>query len=271
MKTLDTASTTAFEMCRFAGGKIFYLKAAPGADNVKLYVQDRSGAQERLLLDPELLTKDGVHYSIDYYRPSLDGTLVAYGISPGGSEKSVIHILETATGKQLPDSIDRARFGAIQWLPGSKSFFYNRLQKMTPDMPKTAFEQRSRAYLHQLGQDPDRDRFVFGFGYSSDVKIDDNDLSFINLLAGVALSLRADGTWNAKGGYRSTTHPSSRLKSSPIKWKKLFDVDADVVSFDVHKDDIYLVTHKRKPRYEVTRTSLKNPDIEHASSDRPRQ
>src|SRR5580704_8266549 len=92
VKTLDTASTRVRSV-RVWGGKIFYLKADPGADNVKLYVQDRPRSQERLLLDPELLTKDGVHYSIDYFQPSLDGMLVVYGISPGGSENSVIHIL----------------------------------------------------------------------------------------------------------------------------------------------------------------------------------
>ena len=67
---------------------------------MKLYVKE-GNSPERLLLDPELLTKDGVHSSIDYYQPSLDGVLVAYGVSPGGSENSVIHILETATGKVM--------------------------------------------------------------------------------------------------------------------------------------------------------------------------
>jgi prolyl oligopeptidase len=262
VKTLDTGSTRVRDV-RVCGGKTFYLKAAPGADNVKLYVRDRSGAQERLLLDPELLTKEGVHYSIDYYRPSLEGTLVAYGISPGGSEESVIHILDVATGKQLPDSINRARFGFIQWLPGSKSFFYNRLQKLTPDMPKTAFEQRSRAYLHQLGEDPEQDRFLFGYGYSSDVKIDDSDLSFITYspASPYLFGLLAHGTENEGTLYYASIE---QMKAPQIKWKKLFDVDADVVNYDVYKDDIYLVTHKRRPRYEVTVTSLKSPDVEHA-------
>ena len=119
VKALDTASTHV-RNAQIWGGKLFYLKADPGADNVKLYVKS-GNAPERLLLDPELLTKDGVHSSIDYFQPSLDGALVAYGISPGGSEDSVIHILQTDTGKQLPDAIDRARFGGVQWLPGDNN------------------------------------------------------------------------------------------------------------------------------------------------------
>ena len=58
VKEVDTASTRVRSV-QVSGGKIFYLKADPGADNVKLYVKE--GSNERLLLDPELLTKDGVH------------------------------------------------------------------------------------------------------------------------------------------------------------------------------------------------------------------
>jgi prolyl oligopeptidase len=263
VKALDTASTRVRD-AQIWGGKTFYLKADAGADNVKLYVIDHAGAQERLLVDPELLTKDGVHYSIDYFQPSLDGTLVVYGISPGGSENSVIHILETATGKVLPDSIDRARFGAISWLPDNKSFSYNRLQKLTPDMPPTAFEQRSRVYIHQLGGDPEHDRFVFGYAYSPGVKIDDNDFSFITYspASPYFFGIVAHGTQNEATVYYI---PFDQLNSSPIVWKKLIDVDDAVVRYDVYKDDLYLVTHKNKPRYEVTRTSLKNPDVAHAA------
>ena len=259
VESLDT-STTRVRNAQLWGGKLFYLKAEPGADNVKLYIKE--GGKERLLLDPEPLTKDGVHFSIDYYTPSLDGNLVAYGISPGGSENSVLHILETATGKVLPDSIDRCRFGAISWLPGNKSFLYNRLQKLTPGMPATAFEQRSRAYVHELGQDPESDRFVFGYGYS-DLKIDDNDFSFILSTPGspYLLAVLAHGTQNEATAYLARIDD---LNSKTIPWKKLFDVDDAITNFSVRNDEIYLVTHKRKPRYEITFTSLKNPDIQHA-------
>ena len=262
VKALDTASTRV-RNAQVWGGKVFYLKADPTADNVKLYVKE-GNSPERLLLDPELLTKDGVHSSIDYYQPSLDGVLVAYGVSPGGSENSVIHILETATGKVMPDAIDRARFGGISWLPGNKSFLYNRLQKLTPDMPRTAFEQRSRVYVHELGQDAEQDRFVFGYGYSPDLKIEDNDLSFASYTpeSPYIVGVLAHGTQNEATAYYI---PIDQLNAPHIVWKKLFDVDAAITNLSLHNDDIYLLTHKNKPRYEVTRTSLKNPDVVHAT------
>ena len=227
VKALDTASTRV-RSAQVWGGKVFYLKTDPNADNLKLYVK-AGNTPERLLLDPELLTKDGVHYSIDYFQPSLDGALVAYGISPGGSEDSVIHVLQTDTGKQLPDAIDRARFGALSWLPGNTSFVYNRLQKLTPDMPRTAFEQRSRVYIHQLGDDAEHDRFVFGYGYS-DLKIDDNDFSFVTFTPGspYLLGVLAHGTQNEATAYYI---PLDELNSQHIVWKKLFDVDAAVTNF----------------------------------------
>lgn len=263
VKELDTA-TTAVRSLQVWGGRIFYLKIAAGADNSKLYVEDHIGSPERVLLDPELLTQNGVHYSIDYFQPSLDGALVAYGMSPGGSEQSVIHVLDTATGKQLPDAIDRGRFGGVQWLPGNKSFLYTRLQKMTPDMPRTAFEQRSRVYLHELGKDPDQDRSVFGYGYSADLGIVDDDVSFASYspASPYIFGIVAHGTQREQTCYVA---PIDQLNAPSIKWKKLFDVADDVVNFDVRNDDAYLITHKHSSRFEVTRTSLKNPDAAHAT------
>ena len=263
VRSLDTSSTRV-RNAQVWGGKLFYLKADPGADNVKLYVKEQD-SPERLLFDPELLTKDGVHFSIDYFAPSFDGALVAYGISPGGSENSVIHVLDTATGKAHPDAIDRCRFGAVTWLPGNKSFLYNRLQKMMPGMPQTALEQRSRDYIHELGADPEQDRFVFGWNYSPGVSIADNDIGITFYSPGAPsylFGLVFHGTQNEGTAYYA---PLDQLKSKSIPWKKLYDVEDAVVRSDVHGDDVYLVTHKRKPRYEVTRTSLKNPDVAHAT------
>src|ERR1700731_2327764 len=76
------------------GGRLFYLKRATGEDNRKLYVRDGSGGADRLLLDPQTRTANGGHFSIDFFQASPDGKLGAVGISPGGSEDSVLHLLD---------------------------------------------------------------------------------------------------------------------------------------------------------------------------------
>ena len=73
VKALDMAGAKV-RKAQVWGGKTFYLKTEAGADNAKLYVQDSAGSPERLLVNPELLTKGRVHYSIDYFRPSLDAS-----------------------------------------------------------------------------------------------------------------------------------------------------------------------------------------------------
>src|SRR5277367_3007081 len=141
IKALDNAGTVVGGL-QVWGGRYFYFKTEPGFDNRKLYVRDSLQAPERLLVDPEKLTASGgKHFSIDYFAPSLDGKYVLYGISPGGSEESVIHVSESATGKVLSDVIDRAQFGSPSWLPDG-SFLYTRTQKLAANAPPTAKYQK---------------------------------------------------------------------------------------------------------------------------------
>jgi hypothetical protein len=70
----------------------------------------------------------GPHYSINSYAPSFDGAYVACGVSPGGSENTVLHIIETATGRQCKETIDRASQGFLIWLPDGRCFLYTRLR-----------------------------------------------------------------------------------------------------------------------------------------------
>src|SRR5229473_2950252 len=66
---------------RLEGRRVFYFKTSPGTNNRRLFVRSGFDGKERLLVDPETLTAEGKHYSIDYFNPSPDGKLVAYSIS----------------------------------------------------------------------------------------------------------------------------------------------------------------------------------------------
>lgn len=245
------------------GGRWFYLKRAPGQDNQRLYTRDGSNAAERLLLDPETLTANGVHYSIDYYTPSPDGKLVAVGIAPGGSENAVLHVLDAATGKELGEHIDRVQFGAIAWRPDNRSFFYQRLRKHGPDEPRTSYYLNSHAYLHQLGDDPDKDVPVFGNGLSSSISMGESDLPFIALPVGskYALAVNAHGVQNELTIYAAKVVD---IHDAAAPWRKIADVPDDSTGFDIHGDHLYLVTHHDAPRFKVVRLNLADGNFQAA-------
>jgi prolyl oligopeptidase len=248
------------------GGHYFYYENEPGSDNRKLYVRDSVHAPERLLVDPEkMTTADGRNYSIDYFQPSLDGVYVAYGISVGGSEDSVLHVLEGTTGKVLSDSIDRGQFASPVWLPDGKSFFYTRAQKLGPNSPPAAKYQKLKVYRHTLGGDPDQEPLVFGYGVNPNVKIDTDDFSFLSYSPGAPKYLVGVVVHGVKREVDIFSTPFRTEPGAKTAWKKVTDQSDDVVSFDLHDDDIYLISHKDASRFKVLRTSLSAPDVAHAA------
>jgi prolyl oligopeptidase len=263
VKSLDNAGSVVYGL-QVWGGHYFYLKAETGSDNRRLYVRDAVDAAERLLLDPErLTTADGRHFSIDYFQPSLDGKYVAYGISPGGSEDSVMHLLETATGAALPDVIDRAQFGQPSWLPDGKSFFYPRLQRLSQGAPPTAKYQKIRVYLHRLGSDPERDQQIFGYGMGLKVLEDDfSAVAYSPAAPNAVIGVVIHGVKNEKDFYVAPFQYSPMTANA---WKKVADDSADITAFDVHGDDLFLLSHKDASRYKVLRTSLSRPDLTKAT------
>jgi prolyl oligopeptidase len=265
IKFLDNAGPVVSSL-QVWGGHYFYLKAEPGSDNRRLYFRDTVNAPERLLVDPEkLTTADGKHFSIDYFQPSLDGKYLAYGISPGGSEESVLHILESVTGKALSDVIDRAQFGSPSWLPDGKSFFFTRTQKLGPDAPPTAKYQKLRVYRHTLGTDPDKDALVFGYEVSPKVKVTEDDFPVVLYSPAAPKSLVGlviHGVKNEKDLYVTSFEDTPTANTA---WKKVADDSDDITNLDLHGDDLFLLSHKGASRYKVLRTSLSNPDLAKAT------
>jgi hypothetical protein len=137
-----------------------------------------------VLVDPNAAAADGMHISLDWWQPSDDGGHVVYGVSRAGSEDSVIHVMETATGKVLPERIPRAQYASPSWLPDGSGFTYNQLSRegVSPSDPE--YFLRGRCLLHRLGTDPRTDVFVLGQGYQDDVKVTDSEFPFIGTQPG---------------------------------------------------------------------------------------
>ena len=105
------------------------------------------------------MSSDGT-VALDWWYASDDGKYIAYGTSPSGSEESTLRVLETATGKNLPDTIDRTRFSSLAWLKEVPAFYYTRHPKKG-DVPTGEEVYHVKVFFHQLGSDPAKDPLIF--------------------------------------------------------------------------------------------------------------
>jgi prolyl oligopeptidase len=252
------------ESLKTRAGKHFYLKRPAAEDAFKLYVRDRRNGQERLVIDPNVIAQR-TSASIDFYEPSPNGRRVAFGVSTSGSEDSVLYVVDVATGTMHPDTIDRARHGEPRWLPDGNAFFYRRNPRVRPNTATALKYQGSRNYLHVLGTNPENDIAVFGYNVSSGVPLAATDSSYIYLWQNCPyiFGLVQHGTSNDVTIY---VVPLAKLDAARTPWKKLADVEDQVIEFAVHGRDVFLLTHREAPRSKVIRTSLDAPDLEHAET-----
>ena len=242
------------------GDMVYYLKRNANENIPKLYVRHGFSGAERLLFDPDKLkAPEGQHYAIDYFQASPDNKYVAYGISIGGSEESVLHVLDLATGKDTSDVIDRANFGSPAWLPDGR-LMYNRLQKLAADAPQTEKYLNSRAYLHVLGSDPDKDAPILGAGVALNIKLEPAEIPILvspigsNYVAGVV----ANGVQNEIKLY---VVPINSLAGDKTPWNKVADNADDVTAFDVAGEKLYLLSHKDASRFKVLSVPIASPDL----------
>ena len=257
----DSATARIGDVRRFPAARYFYLKRLAKEDVSKLYTRDGLGGGEKILVDPEKLSAGAAeHLSISYYEPSWDGQLVAVGLAAGGSENTVIRVFETATGRETGETIDRARYGGVQWRPDNRSFFYTRMQKLAPGAPVIERQQKARVYLHTVGTDAEQDKVIFGTDVSPKITVAPALHPFIATSPNSEFALMAVAT-GVGGGVEGYVAPLASINGPDASWRKICDASDGVTDAAMRGDDLYLVTAKGAPRYKVVRTSLANTDL----------
>ncbi len=252
----NSGEITVVSGVQVGGPYIFIEKRPPDAETLKLYVREGRDGADRLLIDPDETAAAGSHNSLDWWSVSPDGAHVAYGISPGGSENSVLHILETATGKRLPETIDRTENASPGWTDDGMGFFYNRLQNVPHDsLDRFKF---SADFFHKLNTDPASDFKVFAAGLDPAVKIADIDFPIVETTPGSGLVFGAviSGVQNEIALYIS---PVAAAVAGKPAWAQVCSAADNVTGGAVHGDDIYLVTHDHASRYKIVKTTAASP------------
>ena len=115
-----------------------------------------------VLVDPMAIDPSGLT-TLDAWQPDKEGRLLAYQLSEGGDEESLLRVIDVTTGSLVDGPIDRCRYSNVAWLPGGKAFYYTR--RLPPSaVPDGESQYHRRVYLHQIGTPADSDVLIFGSG-----------------------------------------------------------------------------------------------------------
>jgi prolyl oligopeptidase len=243
---------------RTAGNRWFYLMRPQGQAQAKLVWRDGVRGEEKLLVDPELITKEkGKPHAVQSFYPSPDGKLLAYGMHSSGSEIGNLYVIDVATGKEVLPPIDRIRFAGVSWRENGSGLFFSRLRPGYETMKSTErFADTGRYYL-DLKQ-PNPDHLIFNasmypqlklpsFATGGIAEVPGSDLAAMVVYFGVDRRL---AMYVAKMG---------DVLSGKAQWREVFKQSDDVREVDIGHGHVYVRSALNAPRFKVLK--LKVPEL----------
>lgn len=221
--------------------KYFFIKHCGLQNQPTLFVKGKN--KTRVLIDPNKLSKQG-KISLDWWYPSKDGSLIAYGLSKNGDENSTLYIKNVLSGKILSDKIPYTSHCNITWLSDSSGFYYTRMPipGTVPDGDEHYYE---RVYFHKIGENYKKDQIVFGEGRGKE------DVFGIELSKdGRSLLIAVYKRWVSTDIYIFDTQ-ENKLMAVVENINAIFKPT-------IHRDLIYILTNYKSPNFKICAISLKN-------------
>lgn len=198
-----------------------------------------------VLLDP---ARFGARSAIDWYYLSPRGRYVAFGVSQNGDERSVLRVMEVATGRVLDEAIAHTKWCRLAWTPDERGFYYTRYPRegepgFDAAQPDGYF---TRLFHHALGGGADgtRDPQVFDPQSRTDrpspVVSDDGRTVLVHLFRG----------WSEMGVY-AVAHGSPQAPWTPATARRVMAPAQAIVSATIHRGRLYARTNEGAPRYRI--------------------
>jgi prolyl oligopeptidase len=139
--------------------RIFFTRNDGLQPQAVLYVQD--GKQEpRVLIDPNQWSTDGTVALVDWVVDAT-GDKLAYAVSESGLDWRVLRVLDTHTGKDTGDVVEKVKFSSASWSADSSGFYYSRFPDEAADEGEANRQTSHRVYYHQLGTEQGADEEIY--------------------------------------------------------------------------------------------------------------
>ncbi|MBU0618340.1 MAG: prolyl oligopeptidase family serine peptidase [Planctomycetes bacterium] len=233
---------------RVFGERYFFTKREGEQNHSIVYVKEGGiDAEPRAVLNPNQFSQDGTT-ALDWWFPSPDGALIAYGKSCGGDEKSTLLVRDVTTGEDRSLAIPYTRSNSVAWDADGRGFYYLRFPE--PGFVPAGDENYYRhVYYHKLDTDWREDPKVFGQGRPKEEwpRIrPSSDYRYLLLTIGRG--------WSEQDLYiRRADEEEFRPVAVGLRV---------LLMGDVLDDKLYLLTNHEAPRYRVVVTDPANPGPE---------
>jgi prolyl oligopeptidase len=245
----------------------FYLKKTKQDKIAKLYFKTSETSQEILLFDPkQYKIESGNTYSISYYKPSWDNSMVAISFSKNGEEISEIAFLNIETKTLLPEIITNcwpAELGGINWLKDNSGIIY--LNIPVTDNNNENYILNTESVIYKLGDHPSFHKVIFSKNNNPEISIDPADFPEIcefNIQDKFILSRLNGASSNVDFFYADI----QELENKKINWKPLFKKKEGFTSPIIVNEDVYCLSSKNSPTYKIIKTKITAPDFDHAET-----
>lgn len=227
-------------------GKYYFYENSGLENQSILYRTDSLGGEAEVFLNPNKLSDDGT-VALTGVSMSPDGKYTAYTISRSGSDWTEIYVLDTATGKQLDDHIEWAKFTGAEWY--GDGFFYSAYDKPVDGKEFSNANENHRIYYHKIGTPQSEDTLFF--------TDPEHPLHFHSAYVphgGHYFFLMGSGN-----GFGSSIKIKD-LRNPASEWIVMEPTQDVIINIqDVRDDKIYFTTSIDAPKYRLMVAPVKNP------------
>lgn len=239
----------------YRNGIYFALRYAPPREQPQL-VRFRSLAAPEdgeVIVDPAALDPTG-GTAIDFFEPSLDGSLVAVSLSRDGSESGDVSVFEAATGRRRADVVPGVNGGtaggSVAWRADGSGFLRTRYPR-AGERAEADLAFYEQVHDHTLGADGAADPYLFG-----------RDLPRI---AEIFFQTAEDGrhvlvdVLNGDGGEHAFW-----LRGPDGAFRPVSRFEDGFVQGELTADTLFLLERRQTPNGRIVRLPLDDPRLESA-------
>ena len=230
--------------------RYFFSKREGNQNQPIVYWREGHKGENKVLVDPARLDDSGLT-TVEWFSPSQDGKLLAYGTYRAGDEITTLHLLEVDSSKmldlQIPDKTQ-----SPDWLPDGSGFVYQNLKN-----PKDPYS--GQVLFHRMGTDRSKDALLFR-------QFTKEENATLATTWGPFASLSRDGRWLVLGYWLDTKSNDlwlvdfdRFLKSGTID-KGVVTVGTNGQAFGTVVDGtLFIHTTKGAPRGRIVAASTSQP------------